>query len=321
MAGPNDKLKNPPTQDQRFGDLEREIKQLQLREDRAERKSLAEDSLKVFEQNVMIRAEKWLMTARNIGTAYVRAAKNHRDAVASDQNHKALEAQALFSTLALLSQNPLTWVIEVKALNRLGEMLTVNLKETIANVMWEGLSTFGPSMVPPNPIRDAVRQEPQEFQNQLANRVSTFKIAAHEYLAKVWDFFRTEPAASWDKVQVDRVQKMTDDWLRLSSREGILSVSGGEERAIDDMANEIERGFWQQWILGLNSPWADRSGIGHSDFEAIHAGGEIAGRLKKLGILREAGVEISTWHEAIEEDRPLIAWASDKYKPHPFQVE
>jgi hypothetical protein len=64
-----------------------------------------------------------------------------------------------------------------------------------------------------------------------------------------------------------------------------------------------------------------RDGIGHNDFEAIHTGGEIAGRLKKLGILREAGVEISTWHEALEEDRPLIAWASNKYKPHPFEAE
>jgi hypothetical protein len=50
--------------------------------------------------------------------------------------------------------------------------------------------------MPPNPARDAVSQEPQEFQNELENRVSTFKIAAHEYLAKGWDFFRTAPAGS-----------------------------------------------------------------------------------------------------------------------------
>jgi hypothetical protein len=326
MAGPNGKALNAPapkrpTELQRLNDLEEKVKQLQLAHDRDWKKNQAENGLHVFEANVLSRAEKWLITAKNIGTAYVRAAKIHRDAVSSDQNHKALESQVLFSTLALLSQNPFAWVIEIKALNRLGENLSVNLKETIANVMWEGLSTFGPSVMPPSAARDAVSQEPQEFQNELETRVSVFKITAHDYFAKVWDYFRTAPEESWDKVQVERLQKMTDDWLRQASEHGILAVSAGEDRAIDDMAGEIERGFWQQWIFGLNSPWMDRAGIGHNDYEAIHTGGEIDKRLKKLGILREAGVEISTWHEAVEEDRPLMAWARDKYKPHPFKAE
>jgi hypothetical protein len=330
MAGPNGKIQKAPqktpTQQQQIDDLKESVKQLQLAHDRDWKKGLAEDGFRVFEWNVMTRAEKWVKTARNIGSAYVRAAKSHRDAVSNDHNHDALESQVLFSTLALLSQNPFTWVVEVKALNRLGEKLSINLKETVANVLWEGLSTFGPSVMPPNAARDAVSQEPQEFQNQLGNRVSDFKIGAHDFFAKMWDFFRTAPEESWDKVQVDRIQRMTDDWLKQANEAGILAVSAGEDRAgdersIDEMAGEIERGFWQKWILGLNSPWQGRDGIGHNDFEAIHTGGDIADRLKKLGILREAGVEITRWHEAIEEDRPLMDWANNKYKPHPFKTD
>ena len=114
---------------------------------------------------------------------------------------------------------------------------------------------------------------------------------------------------------------MTEVWLRDATTVGVLDISAGEDKTIGQMAYEFERGFWQKWIFGLVTGTQDEYGYVSREYESIHTGGPVAKRLQALGILREAGVEIARYHEAVEEDRPLIAWARDKYKPRLFAAE
>jgi hypothetical protein len=281
-----------------------------------------------FDHRVMAKAEKWLMTARNIGSAFTRAVKAHRDALANEDKIKQLRTQAFYSVLTVLSTGALAWVAQPGAVKKISELLGPILKDTLSAGLGEAFSANGPLLDPPEAMRDAVNQEPQEFQNDLENKVSAFKIKAHDYLAKVYDFYRTAPPETWLSAQVDKLQTMTDEWMQKAAPIGNLAITlaDQEEKRISDMADEIERGFWREWILKLEhsvqiSPFGDPDPIIQTEYDSISSGGPVAARLDYLGILREADVSIKWYHEAIEEDRPLIAWARNKYKPHPFTAE
>jgi hypothetical protein len=306
--------------------LTKKVDRLQKRIDDLERRShikdLAEIQVHIFEENALGRAEKWLMTARNIGAAYGNAARNVREALTKSDSERFLETSEFFSVLTVLSAGTLTWVWEANQLDKIGKLLGPVLRDSYASALGESLSAIGPLANPPDPSRDPVSKDPQEFETDLKNRVSGFKVGAHEYIAKIWDNIRTASAESWDQVQVDKFQKNMANWLQEATNAGILAISANEQRTIDAMAYEFERGFWRQWILGLvkktQEVYGDSEPTVRSEYEAIHTGSPVAVRLKKLGILKEAGVEITRYHDSVEEDRPLLAWARDKYKPNLF---
>ena len=316
---------NPSLQDQ-INQLKQRVNQQDTAIDQGRRKNQVEMYLSGFDHRVMARAEKWLMTARNIGSAYARAAKYHRDALANEDKVKALKTQVFYSVLTVLSSGALAWVVQPGAVKKMSELLGPVLKDTLSAGLGEVFSANGPLLDPPDASKDAVSQEPQEFQNELENKVSAFKIKAHGYLAGVYDYLRTAPPETWDSAEVDRMQKMTDDWLQQAEPLGSLALKGGEAKVVGDMAIEIERGFWREWIFGLEhrvqgSALGDSDPTIQSEYDSISSGGSVADRLDFLGILREADVKIKWYHEAIEEDRPLIAWARNKYQPHPFTAE
>jgi hypothetical protein len=294
--------------------------------------------LDALNHRTMARIELLLMTARNIGTAYLRAAKRHRDALAAVDKIKALEKQIFYSVLTVLSSGALSWVWEAQNLAKMGKLLGPTLKDTLSAGAGEVFSANGPLYDPPDPSADAVNQEPQDFQNSLENRVSGFKITALEGLAKLADRFRSFEDSDWDSWDLDAQKKAFKEWqdqlfifgVRTPITDGGRAIPESDsvappdadksEKMITDMAWELERGFWAKWFPRLHSTHMAYSKAGArlvDDWESANYK-PLEDRFTDLHILQEAGTELHWYQFAETEDRKLIDWAKNIYKPQPF---
>jgi hypothetical protein len=313
----------------------------QKRLERGEKRDRALFLLHAFQFNVMGKVELWTTSARNISSAYVRAAKNHRDALAKVTNIKALEAQLLFSAITMVTSGLFSLVWSARGLNAATDLLTPVLKDTVMAGFGEEFSAIGPpkaalpkpASAAPTTDDDAVNKEPQEFHDFVMKKIDRWKANTQFLFARQWQDLQKMDESAWDKWDEGSQQDAYDGWWQEASKWWGFKVGDSEaedEKQIADLAYDMERGMWAVWMRRLiNLEWKEDPLQDHPrvdaddqhrferqvvDYEGVR--GPIAERFTELNILKEAGTTIEWYHSAKSEDIKLLHWAI-QFKSNP----
>jgi hypothetical protein len=272
--------------------------------------------LSAWEHQLRATCESWQVAARQIGSAYATAAKNHNDALAKQAQIDALETQAIFSVLTIATSGAFSWASSGLALAEQfpeRKLLVEAVQGAAEAGIGEGFSALGPMVF--SQTNSSVSIDPLQFQNDRENAVSEAKKKVDERFAKIDLEWASADLNEWDGYDEKKQRAELDDLLRQAG-----TLAGEEDLpSPDDMAEELERGIWAQWMPQLKRVkyYASKAGGGPKD-DYASVGSAIEKRLDKLGILDMADVTIHWYHSAEPEDRKLIAWAQG-YKVKEFQ--
>jgi hypothetical protein len=174
-------------------------------------------------------------------------------------------------------------------------------------------ATAGPPTVPPGPVMEGMGAkqlgskavvlgvslaaqgssagagpasgDPLLFQNERMSQVKKEEKQAYEYFATLASQLRTAPQDNWVNYDSQAQLAAHQNWLK-STR--VLGTKA-DLPSIEQMAQEIERGFWAEWVKSVH-PVVDYVSVSTS-YPDI--GKHVAGRLKDLGIAAQAGLELS----------------------------
>jgi hypothetical protein len=299
---------------------------------REEKRTRALFLFNAFQFKVICKVKRWTISARNIGSAYVIAAKNHRDALAKVDKIKALEAQLLFSVLTLLTSGTFSLVWSAAGLNAVQSLLTPVAKDTTLTLLGEALSASGPPAValpsaataPPSTSDDALGNEPQVFQNNVENRISRWEADTADLFSRWNRYMLTMTDSAWDDWTEDKQQKAYDDWWAEASKWwGMKDTSQSpaeQQKQIAALAYDAERVMWATWMPRLKTAheyWTRPTYVDEQperrvgyDYEGIRQ--PIEDRFTPLNILKESGIDAIHWyHSAESEDTKLINWAAN----------
>jgi hypothetical protein len=309
----------------------------QVDKDRMLKRPTALAMLQQFQMYVDIKALGWEVCARNFGTAYTRAAKNHLDALAKVDKVKALTSQGMFSALALLMTGPTSMLWNTDSIQAASALIKNTLKDLLLTAFTEATSAIGPPAVALPPAQDNTTagdalddlyKQPLECENVLLNQVAGWKIGAYHLISDALATLQRKMGDDrfWDDWSESQAQWAIDSWKNGDGNSvGAEALWGMEpntsDKDIKRMATELERAMWAKWMSRLHTVSTQVSGgnayeWGYSDevgktvdsYEGVP--GPIADRFEALGILKEAGTTISMWHSAEAEDKKLIAWAN-----------
>jgi hypothetical protein len=330
----------PPTQQQQIDQLRRDQQQLLQQQQqqqqafekyqkRIEIRRKADRIVTTFHHSMQLKAARWRICVRSIGSAYAEAAQKHRDALQKADKAKALEPQLLFSAITMVMSGGVSMIYSLAGLNEAKGLLAPLLKDTSMAAAGEGSSAIGPPAVavpprdpaPKTTADDAIDKEPQHYQNSMLDKVDAWCIDAFQHIVDQQDKIEATPLEAWDNWDEVAAQKAYDDvWKKLP--QGMAENT--TEKDIEAMAIDLERGMWAIWMdrlhtVSIMTSGGDAYNWGYSDdvgkkvdtYEGVS--GPIADRFQALGILRDAGTTISMWHSAESEDRKLLAWAQ-RYK-------
>lgn len=259
--------------------------------------------------------ESWRRCARNIGTAYVRAAKRHRYALnKADKSTTALTFAAMWSAVSVLATGGASFCFGS------------DLKTTAASVLMDMTTTLTGAIGDAGPAFSAYFQdppdgeniEPQEYQNQLGNWIGTVEEGVRSALRAHDNALLRLTSVEQNLYDVNRRRLDLAEALdRLTPLQGMPTLSA---ESIEQMATTLEKHFWAEWILKQCS---QKSGY-------MSVPGAVADRLDELDVLKGARTTNGFWHtlgsvpvissilsrelgHTSVQDRKLLVWAS-KFK-------
>jgi hypothetical protein len=321
----------------------------QVEKDRMLKRPTAIIILQRFQTDVLANAEKWAICARNFGSAYTRAAKQHRDALANAEKLNQLDAQMMFSALTLLMTGPVSMIWNTNTIQQADVLIKNSLKDVLLAGFGEGFSAIGPVAVAVPPAAkdktiaddalDDLYKEPLECENVLANRVSGWKIGALQLISG--QLFQLQQKMDddrfWDGWSQAEAQWAIDSWWDGDGRSPGAGALWGmdvstSEKNVKDMARDLERAMWAKWIPRLRTvstmasggnayDWGSSDQVGQQVENYAGVKGPIEDRFRELNILQEAGLDGIHWYNsAASEDTKLIAWANRFLAPggHPI---
>jgi hypothetical protein len=130
-----------------------------------------------------------------------------------------------------------------------------------------------------------VSGDPLLFQNERMSQVKKEEKQAYEYFATLSQQLRTAPAESWANFDPQAQLAAHQSWLKSTQ----LLGTKADLPSIEQMAQDIERGFWAQWVNSVH-PIVDYVTVSTT---YPNLGSGVSGRLKALGIAGQAGLELS----------------------------
>jgi hypothetical protein len=137
----------------------------------------------------------------------------------------------------------------------------------------------------PGPVSD----DPLLFENERMSQVKKDEKQAYDYFATLANQLRTAPPDNWMNYDPQAQLAAHQSWLKSTK----LLGTKADLPSIEQMAQEIERGFWAEWVKSVH-PITSYAALTTS-YPDI--GDHVAKRLKELGIVGQAGLELSgiTW--------------------------
>jgi hypothetical protein len=330
-----------PTLQQQIDDLKRLEDEDRKNIAREKKHNIAQDLLHEFYFKVIGKVGRWTVCANNISIAYVRAAKNHRDALSKVDKINNFRTSLVFSAISLLTSGAfsLVWgaavdVVKQQLLNPLKDTVSAGFGG-IGNIGPAAVVLPGPADAPKTTTDDAVGvmingkyqdMEPEEFKTTIDSKVQTWVSDTHLQFANWERDMRLMDDSAWDNWDQDRQQQAYDDWWAKASKwwgmKDTSQTPTEQEKHITDLAKDAERVMWANWIPRLKTEsimtsggnaydWGYAEGVGEkvANYEGVK--GPIEERFTALNILQEAGTTISMWHSAESEDTKLINWAAN----------
>lgn len=266
-----------------------------------------------FTDRVTMTINSWLNYVGDIITAYVRAAKAHRDALnKADKSTTALQLSAMWSGLSVLVTGPAS-----AAWGKDPATLADSVLKDMTLAVISSLGNVGPAVSnytdqPP----DGAKIEPEEYKSALEKWIRTAQNKVLDALTNYDSTLLRMTAAEWSRYDVNRRRvELAEGLDKLAPLTGMPQLSA---QSIKQTAETLEKHFWAVWILGACSQ--------KQGYQSVP--GAVADRLNDLGILREAGTTISGFlhtlgdvpvigiisaelgHTSRQEDQKLIAWAN-----------
>jgi hypothetical protein len=237
--------------------------------------------------DVTRKGQRLRSAATRIGKAYSVAAGRHRDALAKQDQVKAMETQLLFSVLTVLTSGALSWATAVvrevqasvdasrlAAIEALGaqvpayggvlERLVQRLKEkhpqevsarelmttVLEDTLVAGVGELFASMGPyysPPPPSTPANQEPLEFQDDLVSQIDDIEAPALDFLSRMANRIKDTPDAEWDKYDDRKFQTAYQDWQKEANKLADVEDLPDEKTMTDD----LERLIWALWVPRL----------------------------------------------------------------------
>jgi hypothetical protein len=219
--------------------------------------------------DVINKADGWETCARNFGTAYTRAAKNHKDALADAAKYHALDAQGMFSALTLLMTGALSAIWNSDTIQQASDLIKNTLKDVLLTGFGEAFSAMGPGAValPPDKGKtidddalDDLYKEPLECQNKLQNQVRGWKHCAMNLIAAQLSDLQQNMFDDrfWDEWSPRDALKEINSWMHGDGRSpGSAAIWGMDpdksEQNVTAMAFDLERAMWAKWMPRLRT--------------------------------------------------------------------
>jgi hypothetical protein len=276
-----------------------------------------------FKEEVMARAAGWEQAALKVGSAYAIAAKNHIDAVEAKKKMDAIQSQMMFSVLTIATAGGLSWMSgaanAAKMINT-ERLLTKVLLDTVSAAGGEVFSGNGPGIAQrvPTPDQTAVSEDPLVFQNQRVARLKSSEQKAHLQFKAWTEALMSTDQAMWDTYDEQKQVAGYQEWVKKADL-----LSGDDKLpSIEEMAAELERGFWSRWAPALKivastfqAPEASADPE-HQErypktniYDFISPGSAIEKRWDILGVTKASGVgEFGWWTSETEIDQ-VVNWA------------
>jgi hypothetical protein len=297
----------------------------------------ASNELSAFESAFRAKAESWMIAARNVGSAYSKAAAEHRNTLKRQKESDALTDQIMFSILAVASVGALSWLSSAiqkrgekmiaAAQTRLAEaekqlanarnisarshlykwkaqsvmiaedrvkqltvmprpmgMIIEALEDTLQATADKALGNVAPQLAAED--LNEVSANPDVFQNQEENKVSKVKILAYNTFAGIRLEWKDKPIEYWQAYDAKTRARVHAEWLSEAN-----TLAGDQDLLpVQEMADELERGFWKKYILEKHS---------HRDFGFFKTtesydsvGSKVGKRLGELGVGKAIGVPV-----------------------------
>jgi hypothetical protein len=311
--------------------LQQQVNQIQLDDKRKEIRRKAERHLLHFDHLLRQKVARWRICARSIGSAYATAAANHRKALQDADKNNALNAQMLFSAITLVMSGGVSMVFSALALEEGHKVLGNLAKDLTMTVAGEAPSANGPPAVatlPKQTSDDAVDVEPLRYQNSMMNKVDAWEKEQVQFISDLDDAIDAAPLEKWDDFNELLFRTVIDRaWENLP----LGMAENTDEKDVDAMARDLERGMWAKWMPRLKSVsrltsggdvynWGYSEDVGKeiTSYEGVKSPVEV--RFKELNILSEAGLDGIHWYNSADsEDTKLISWANRYLAPggHP----
>lgn len=299
--------------------LESRVSQLEVEQRRDKMKLGAIFQLGEFQQAVLESLEQQELQALSVGSAYSLAAERHRGALEGRQREQALKQQAFFSVLTVATAGGLAWLCEssqlLKKMSDLTKVRTEILEDVLQAAGGEAFSSMAPAFFAV--METPVSKDPMRYQNDMLMTIVQLRKAARGFFGQLNREFELFPPEFWDSFDKTRQQDRYSAWLL---EQATLVNTEVELPSVDEMADELERGFWQKWLPSLETTkWV------HMDFydrgtevpEFESPGSSVEGRLNKLGITEVAGIHDFGWWTSDAEISRLLDWAR-RYEVRPL---
>jgi len=144
------------------------------------------------------------------------------------------------------------------------------------------LTTWAPTLVAQQ--NEEISDDPQVFQNEQENKVSRVKILAFQAFSEMRTDWGKKPREFWDTYDTAAQTKKHEEW----NKEAAQLAGKDDLKPIQEMADELERGFWMRYVLESHS---------HRDFGIFrtaesydYVGDHVVKRLEKLGVTKPLGI-------------------------------
>lgn len=288
------------------GEAKSRVEALETRVKRLENQQKANSHLNGFRDQVMARCTAWERAIINLGTAYATAAKLHTDAVEKKKRVDAIKSQVMFSVLTVASAGTAAWISNGIQAGKEASILINVLEDTVQASIGEAFSAVGPGIDQraPTPSQTTVSIEPQVFQGQRLARLKQAEESAYNYFKEMNDALLKTKPEEWESYDEAKQLAEYDAWFKKAD----LIAAGNKFPSVDEMARELERGFWAKWAPALKQMRLQ----GRTDKEyAEYAspGFAVEERWDILGITKESGVGDFGWWTSDEEIEKVLNWA------------
>lgn len=303
-----------------LAEMQRKQRQVAVDQQRMDKRARATLNLDIFQTEMLRRAADWMIGARNVGKAYKDADNNYRQVLELKKASDALETQIFFSILTVATSGALGWMSVAASRQVAGLQLEEAFADardaTLQALSGEALSANGPLVFPPSGD-STVSQDPQNFQNDLENKVdSLLKKALLDFNA-IRKRYRDMSLEAWDGYDAKAEQDSHSGWQKKAEE-----LAGEDDLPpVDWMARELERGRWAKYVLS-NHSYLD-FGIFRTADTPDEVGDAVRDRLfVRLNVLDASQFEVSRKNGIVKKDgskavKQLWDWAKN-YTPRNF---
>ena len=289
-------------------------------------KAKAINNLNMLEREYEIRFIKWRIAARNVGSAYDKAADLHAKALGDRDKVIAQRQAIMFAVLTAATAGSLSWLSTVgqaaqaakaakagKELSKSKELFINVLEDTVQAGTGEAIDVAQLHIMDPS---TPVSQNPLVYQNDMLNYLDQLLIKVKEYVQQVVKKLEDQTMVVWDTFDPEKQKKIYFEKLGGSKLAQVPNLPN-----VASMQKELERAMWAKWLPSLKRIEKQWRG-------GMHTGGyrdttvyddptsPVEDRLDKLGISKESGVGKLrgswTWEDEVKK---LISWANSYKQP------